>query len=499
MTNLESPRPARLDSALVAFRERLEPSLAGAFPGRSAPSRGLLEAPLSPVLIRAAVLLSAALAGALMAQGAMVAWAVVIGLCYAPLVLLNFPLGLALWLPLLFLEYLPGAGRGSQVAMALIGLAWLGSLASRRTDALPAVRATRLLLAGAALLYVWLLVSLLWAPDPGEGWEDVISWTTAIAVFAIVLTTISDPRHVRWLLIAFVAGAFLSLLSGVVENGLSTSATALDTATQQEGRLQGGAGDPNILAAGLVPAIVLAAGLGASSSGLLARLSLVIVSILLVAGLAATESRGGLVAAGVTVLAALVFFRRHRPYVIALVVLLIGAASLWFAATPDAWHRITTFDEGGSGRTDLWRVAGRVIGDHTIVGVGLGNFKSEAGDYVRQPGALEHVRKIAEVPHVAHNTYLQLLSESGVVGLALFLAVALGAIAAAAAAAGRFERSGELRLATESRAVLVAIIAALAASIFLSNGFDRRTWVLLALAPVLLGIAVARSRTQMFE
>jgi O-antigen ligase len=436
------------------------------------------------------MLLSAALAGALMVQGTMVAWAVVIGLCYAPLVLLNFPLGLALWLPLVFLEYLPGAGRGSQVAMALIGLAWLGFLASRRTDALPAVPQTRMLLAGAALLYVWLMVSLLWAADPGQGWEDVISWTTAIAVFAIVLTTISNPRHVRWLLIAFVAGAVISMLSGVVENGLSTSATALDTATQQEGRLQGGAGDPNVLAAGLVPAIVLAAGLGASSSGLMARFSLVIVAVLLVAGLAATESRGGLVAAAVTVPAALIFFRRHRPYVIALLVILIGAASLWFAATPDAWQRITTFDEGGSGRTDLWQVAGRVIEDNPIVGVGLGNFKSEAGDYVRQPGALEHVRKIVEVPHVAHNTYLQLLSEAGAVGLALFLAVALGAIGTAAAAAARFERQGELRLATESRAVLVAIIAALAASMFLSNGFDRRTWVLLALAPVLLGIAV---------
>jgi hypothetical protein len=75
----------------------------------------------------------------------------------------------------------------------------------------------------------------------------------------------------------------------------------------------------------------------------------------------------------------------------------------------------------------------------------------------------------------------------------------LGALPAPSPAAGRFERSGELRLATESRAVLVAIIAALAASIFLSNGFDRRTWILLALAPVLLGIAVAGPRPQMFE
>jgi O-antigen ligase len=244
---------------------------------------------------------------------------------------------------------------------------------------------------------------------------------------------------------------------------------------------------------------VLAAGVGASSPNLLARLSLVVVSVLLVAGLAATESRGGLVAALATVPAALVFFRRHRPYVIALVVVLIGAAGLWFAATPHAWQRITTFDEGGSGRTDLWRIAGRVAGDHTLVGVGLGNFKSEAGDYVRQPGPLEHVRKIVEVPHVAHNTYLQLLSETGVLGLGLFVAVALGAVAAANAAARRFERAGELQLATEARAVLVAIVAALAASMFLSNGFDRRTWILLALAPVLLSIAAGRSQRQMFE
>ncbi len=131
--------------------------------------------------------------------------------------------------------------------------------------------------------------------------------------------------------------------------------------------------------------------------------------------------------------------------------------------------------------------------DHPLGGVGLNNFRLESSAYVREPGSLEHVELITERPHVVHNAYLQLLAEEGVVGLGLFLALALGCMAAAWHAARRFDASRRQGLAALARAILLAIGGALVASWFISNATDKRLWALLALGPALLAVATEQA------
>jgi hypothetical protein len=56
-------------------------------------------------------------------------------------------------------------------------------------------------------------------------------------------------------------GVVLSVLVGLANDGLCGGTATTETLTSTEGRLKGGLGDPNILAAAIVPAIVLAAAL----------------------------------------------------------------------------------------------------------------------------------------------------------------------------------------------------------------------------------------------
>ena len=77
----------------------------------------------------------------------------------------------------------------------------------------------------------------------------------------------------------------------------------------------------------------------------------------LAVGLAATESRGGLVAAAVSLVAAVVFYRRRRAQVLVWFAVAVSVAAVWFTTSTAAWHRISHFDAIGTGRTDLWRVA----------------------------------------------------------------------------------------------------------------------------------------------
>src|SRR5262249_44994989 len=92
-----------------------------------------------------------------------------------------------------------------------------------------------------------------------------------------------------------------------------------------------------------------------------------------------------------------------------------------------------------------------------------------------------------------HNTYLGLLAETGIVGLALFLAT-VGACLGSAWRAGRlFERLGRRDLARISGAVLLASVGVLVTQVFMSTAYDMRFWVIFALGPALLAIA---SRTR---
>jgi O-antigen ligase len=270
---------------------------------------------------------------------------------------------------------------------------------------------------------------------------------------------------------------------------ITSTTTATADALVDEARLGGGAGNPNLLATGLVPAAVVVAGLAATVESVRWRIVAAVTALVLAGGLAATQSRGGILAALATVVAALIFFRRRRLYVLGAALMVAGAAVGWLSANPDAWKRISSFNNGGSGRSDLWTVAWRVFEDHPVAGAGLNNFEVVAGDYIRRPGVLQRGDLIVDHPHVVHNTYLQLLAENGVIGCALFLAVVVGCLWAAWKAGMLFEARAEAGWEALSRAVLVGGIAILVAGFFGSYGVDRRLWILFALGPALLNVS----------
>jgi O-antigen ligase len=417
-----------------------------------------------------------------------------VALCYVPIVLRNLPLAIALWAPILFLKYVPKFDAAGHVATVLMALAWLAAIRTGRTVALSVVRRHRRLFGMLALLLVWLALSLAWSVQPSA--DSLIRWINSGFIILLVATSISTRRDARLLMAGFIVGAVASVAIGLGSEGLTPSAAS--AASADTTRLVGGTGDPNELAQGLVPAIALAAALLGATRNAVLRLLLACGVAIMIVGLGATESRGGLIAALVAVLCSLVLAKGHRQHVLGFVLLVAGVAAMWFAASPGALHRITGIDSSGSGRSEIWRIAWEVTQDHPIVGVGLDNFKVREPGYARRPGPLRYDKYIIDRPHVVHNLYLQLLAETGVIGLVLFLVVAAGAMRAAWAAGRRFDELGDRAFAGASRAVLVGSIAFLVAAFFLTDGFDSRLWVLLGMGPALLGIAMQRTQAPTF-
>jgi probable O-glycosylation ligase (exosortase A-associated) len=188
------------------------------------------------------------------------------------------------------------------------------------------------------------------------------------------------------------------------------------------------------------------------------RLGLLILLVCFLVAVLGTYSRGAVVGLAVTVVALLVK-SRHRMR-LALVAGVALAAAVQFM--PEHWHeRIASIfayeeDPSAQGRLESWRYALEVAREHPVVGGGFeifrGNQASSAAGY-----------------RSAHSIYFEALGEHGWVGLALFLALGLGAYLTARSVIRRASEDPELSWAGDLAGMVQVSIAAYAiAGLFLN-------------------------------
>jgi O-antigen ligase len=397
--------------------------------------------------------------------------------------LADLPVAIALWAVLVQMSNLPPFGVAANAAAFLAIGAWVARAPAHRAEIRAALHLHRRLLTIVAALLVWLALSLAWVHDTAIALEALGAWSLVAVMLVVMVTALRTARDVCVVLAGVLAGTLLSITVGLAAASAGSSVAIV------EGRLAGGIGDPNYLAAFILPAVVVVVPL-ARAVGPAARWLVAPTLALLIVGFVGTESRGGLIAAAAAFAAAIVFPPGRRAVSVAGAVAILCAALAVVVVQPGVVERVTEARaDRGNGREDLWIVAARMSADHPWTGVGVGNFQVRSADYVRQPGALSYVGAVIERPRAVHNAYLHVLAESGVVGLGLFALFVLTTMRALLVAAQRFAGLGEHVLARLSRALLVGNIGLLTAAVFLSIGADRTVWLLLALGPVLLGIA----------
>jgi O-antigen ligase len=440
-------------------------------------------------LIVAAALLLAIVAGRFMADGRIAyALAIVVGVCVGPLAFLNVTLTLALYVAILFVGDAHSLGVGPNSVGVLLVLGWVGTLVSRTARPV-VIREQPGVLLAVALFALWLTLSVIWASSPNDTGEALQNWLIAMLAFILTITTVQTPRGVAIVAVAFIVGAVISVIFGLAGGGLSATAEATSEVTGQGGRFTGGGGDPNVQAAGYLIAMFLCAGCWSLTRGRLGRVGLMLAFVITTVGFFATQSRGGLLALAFATIAGLVLLPRQRKRLLGLTAAAGVGLAVVAAANPMAISRMTNFGGGSSGRDDLWQVAWTIFKDHHWIGIGLNNFEAVEPHYSLNSGVLNRVELIAEHPHLVHNLYLQLLTETGVIGFALFLVVIAACLRASWLAARDFDAAGRRSYGDLARAALMAAIAMLATQMFISDGFDWRLWILLGLGPVLLSLA----------
>lgn len=437
--------------------------------------------------LQAALVATGLVVGVLAGVEPKLAVAATLALVLVTVVMADLAVGVAAFAAISFLDVLPLGGAFvsfTKVAGLLVAVSWLAVLATRR-DATNEFFSAHPGLSYVFVIFLgWVAMSGVWAEDPSVTMKSFYRFGLNIMLFPIVFTAVRTRRHAEWVLAAFLAGAVTSAVYGIVAPAPASTFGGVE-------RIGGAGVDPNQEAAILVAALTIAAAfIAGSRRSSRWRLAAIPVIPLCLAGVLLSFSRGGLIALTIALVAAVFVGGRWRllAAVLVVVVALSSVAFFAYVATPVERARVTETG-GGSGRSSIWAVGWRMVEAHPLNGVGAYNFPISSVHYLLKPGAIKRSDFIIDKPKVAHNMYLDVLAELGIVGAVLFLTLIGASLRYTVRAARRFQQAGDRSGELLSRAVVVAVLALLAAFFFLSEQYNKQLWILLALGPALAAVA----------
>jgi O-antigen ligase len=303
------------------------------------------------------------------------------------------------------LDVWPVSGIGSVSTLAGVVL---GAAALLHFVTTAHVRPAPAALKAAALFAAWSWASVAWSWDPDTTVQRSLTYSQLLVVTWILWQLVRTVEQVEYVAAAFLVGCFVAAVGTYIQYARGAIYDA-------DVRYATSGFDPNDLGLTLAIALPLAWMLGTNRVGRKSLLWLTYVPLSLGA-IALTASRGAALA-GVTAASIVVFGARHLRARAKLLTVAVGGAALAFLVRwvpAESWERLWTIKDQLSGgsfthRKEIWRAGFGLFADNWLFGVGAGGF----------PHAVE---PLLNWRIVAHNTFLGVATELGVVGLLLFLA-----------------------------------------------------------------------------
>lgn len=363
-------------------------------------------------------------------------------------------------------------------AVKLLGLLLLGAWALRVLQPGRPLRLPSTLIPVIGLGFM-VAVSFVVSPDSSVGMDKVLRYALFIAFFFLIVqlvTTRSSAKRVVRVLVLSATGAALWALVAFLSGSLERAGGPIE--------------DPNDFAFLIATVLPLSGYLWIEERS--RRLLWGSCFALQAAATLATLSRGALVGLGALAVWAVVTRRIPIAGVLAGFVTVVGlvlvALVFWGPVINEQVERKEKVQgENAASRLAFWDAALRMSYDRPITGVGPGRFSEEAETYVRSaPIGLTHP--------VAHNSYLEILAESGVIALGFFLAYLAGTwrLLRRTWRASVLDADADgVRLAT---ALQAAFVVAVVGGFFLSQQLALPLWLIGALAAALAWAPAAEPR-----
>jgi len=307
--------------------------------------------------------------------------------------------------------------------------------------------------------------------------SPLMSFASFLGFLFVTLTVVDSLQRLRWVLlmaIGSVAYASLHLLREWQKYGGMA-------AGYRPGWV---VGDPNYYSVSALLCIPMAIYLLRTKQPRWERYFCIGSVVVTVLALTLAASRGGLVGMAVGLLVmALHTRRRVRMLAMALVVTL----PLMVMAPSSPLSRILSPDQhdvyAAQHRADLAMAGLRMFRAHLLTGIGPGNFKPLLGQFID-----------LEEHNIAHNTFVEVMAETGLPGIVLFLATIVATYASLERIRRARETNHELVTRT-AEALEVGLTAFLAAGFFVSAEAHRLFWLIIFLSAALVPLAVTATES----
>lgn len=186
-----------------------------------------------------------------------------------------------------------------------------------------------------------------------------------------------------------------------------------------------------------------------------------------------TSSRGGFL--GLVVVALLLTWNSRRRLMA--FTLLPVLTAVFLALSPASFRdRIVSIqdygeDESAQARLDSWAAGRRMFLASPLTGIGAGCFQFAAMDY-----------GLGRIEHVAHNTFINVLAETGILGIVSFTGMLIFGLIASHRAAKRCSARGDPVAAAAARGLFIGIWGYTVTAVFLSTSFYPNLYWFMALS-----------------
>jgi O-antigen ligase len=378
-------------------------------------------------------------------------------------------IGLMPWMDMV---HLPGLGTVSRVVG--LGVAALWAVGVLFTGKARKPEPFHLL---ALLFLLWISATVFWSRDVDRSWDRMFMYIRMVGLSLVIWDLYNSQKMIRAALQAYVLGSYVHAASVIYNFGMGAESVY--------GRFAGAGNIANTTAYVLGMAIPLAWYLatapqlpGTQPTGTFTRLfrwvNLAYFPVALLA-IALTATRFGIVMAVPACLYGLIMLLRARGN-LSFVILMMLVGALWFLSTfvpSSSLARLAEIDDSIragdlTGRVTLWKSAWAVWENQPFVGIGIDAFPS-----VNRSGK------------VVHNTFLVILTETGLFGLVFYLLLLLRVFAA-----------GWRLPQWESLFWLTVLVVWGVASLVLNLAEDKTIWLLFSLLIANARIAQARRQTE---
>ena len=253
--------------------------------------------------------------------------------------------------------------------------------------------------------------------DRSGSFRDLAIHLSSLGFVAVIVLSIKSRKNLNILLTFFVLAQTLVALYGISQyfTGVELDPAWVDEANNPEifTRIFSVFGNPNILAEYLILGIPVSMSLFFTSKKLLKKLLFLGTTLILLLTLVLTLSRGSWLgfAFGVAVFVLLI---NKKLLLLSIPIGIIGV----FVLPDSIIHRISSIgnlaDSSNAYRIVIWAMTLKIIRENWLVGLGFG--------YAPFKQVFESNIRTMPIFH-AHNTYLEITAELGIVGILLFVAL----------------------------------------------------------------------------